>query len=111
RLGFGIFVHTFDLRGFFGGDAETYDFRGFMLMQSWYDQMAVNPRFLANTKSSPGWGMYYIVGALYSLTGRNIFAAQSLCGVVGAATAPLVYFCANSIFGNRKVARVAAGFV
>src|SRR5881227_430009 len=35
RLGFGIVVHVFDLRDFFGGDAFTYDFRGYTLMQSW----------------------------------------------------------------------------
>src|SRR5262249_19158418 len=35
RLGFGIMVHVFDLRDFFGGDAVTYDFRGDLLMHSW----------------------------------------------------------------------------
>ncbi|HEX3100806.1 MAG TPA: hypothetical protein VHQ01_03380, partial [Pyrinomonadaceae bacterium] len=39
---------------------------------------------------------------------RNIFAAQSFCAVIGAATAPMVYFCANKIFNNLKVAKIAA---
>jgi len=108
RLGFGIFVHIFDLRDFFGGDANTYDFRGFAIMQSWFDQAVLDPIMLKQSETSPGWGLYYLIAALYSITGRNIFAAQSMCGVIGAATAPLVYFCANKIFNNQNVARTSA---
>ena len=109
RLAFGMFVHVFDLRDFFGGDAKTYDFRGLILMQSWFGEgVSIDPIYINQTKASPGWGMYYLVGAIYSLLGRNIFAAQSLCGVVGAATAPMVYFLSNKIFSNRNVARTSA---
>jgi 4-amino-4-deoxy-L-arabinose transferase-like glycosyltransferase len=110
RLGFGVAVHMFDLRGFFGGDAATYDFRGFLLMQSWIGggSMADDATLIAQARSGPGWGMDYLVGFLYMMIGRNIFAAQSLCGVVGAATSPMVYFCANRIYANQKVARTSA---
>jgi len=110
RLGFGIIVHVFDLRGFFGGDALTYDFRGDLLMHSWVGSgQILDPMTLqAFSPSSPGWGMYYVVGFLYLLVGKNIFAAQSFCGVIGAATAPMVYFCALRIFGNRPVAKTSA---
>src|SRR5262245_30529294 len=35
RLAFGIVIHYFNLRQFFGGDANTYDFRGSMLLDQW----------------------------------------------------------------------------
>ena len=110
RLAFGIFVHWFDLRAFFGGDANTYDYKGNLLMQSWLGQVpASDPEVQqAAAMSGPGWGMNYLVGALYLIIGRNIFAAQSFCAVIGAATAPLVYFCSLHIFRNRGVAKFAA---
>jgi 4-amino-4-deoxy-L-arabinose transferase-like glycosyltransferase len=110
RLAFGIAVHVFDLRGFFGGDALTYDFRGDLLMHSWIGGGQILDPDTQQTlsSSSPGWGMNYLVGFIYLILGRNIFAAQSFCGVIGAATAPMVYFCAWKIFGNRPVARTAA---
>src|SRR6185369_7792558 len=40
--------------------------------------------------------------------GKNMLAAQSFCGVIGAATAPMVYFCAKKLFANNRVARVSA---
>jgi len=109
RLAFGAFVHIFDLRDFFGGDAETYDFRGFVLMEYWLGQArSIDPIFINQTKTGPGWGMYYLVGAIYSVIGKNIFAAQSFCGVVGAATVPLVYFLSDKVFTNKNVARTSA---
>jgi 4-amino-4-deoxy-L-arabinose transferase-like glycosyltransferase len=110
RLGFGIFVHVFDLRTFFGGDAITYDYKGYLLLQSWLGHIPsgdIEVRQAASMSGS-GWGMNYLVAALYAITGRNIFAAQSFCAVIGAATAPLVYFCSTKIFRNKGVGRFAA---
>ncbi|MGI8812957.1 MAG: phospholipid carrier-dependent glycosyltransferase [Pyrinomonadaceae bacterium] len=103
RLAFGILVHFFDLREFFGGDANTYDIRGNLLAELWAGRGSASA-----TTSGPGWGMYYIVGGLYTIFGRNILAAQSFCAVFGAATAPLVYFCSQKLFKNRKVSRFSA---
>jgi len=114
RLGFGILVHLFDLRGFFGGDAATYDYRGFILMQTWIGgtTQVLDPMTAgALSTSAVGWGMNYVVGFIYLLVGRNILAAQSFCGVVGAATAPMVYYCAKKIFGNDRVAKNSAWVV
>ena len=114
RLGFGLFVHVFDLRGFFGGDALTYDFRGYLLMQTWTGgiKQVLDPMTAtALSPSAVGWGMNYLVGFIYLFTGRNILAAQSFCAVIGAATAPMVYFCARRIFGNDRVAKNAAWVV
>jgi hypothetical protein len=52
--------------------------------------------------------MNYFTGFIYLLLGRNIFAAQSICAVIGAATAPMVFFCSRKIFNNLKVAKISA---
>src|SRR5205823_7040959 len=90
RLVFGIIVHVFDLRDFFGGDANTYDFRGAKLVDFWAGIAPPDdPKvIIASTTTGPGWGMNYLVAFLYTLFGKNIFLAQSFCAVFGAATAP-----------------------
>jgi len=110
RLLFGLLVHTFDLRLFFGGDANTYDFRGAALLSQWLNaSQFVDPetQFFLRTLG-PGWGMYYVVAAIYAIFGRDILAAQSFCAVIGAATAPMVYFCSLKVFQNARVAKTAA---
>jgi len=106
RLAFGLFVHIYDLREFFGGDANTYDFLGNELLLRWTDAVLTpNPTVeFALQNIASAWGMYHLVAGIYYLVGRNILAAQSVCGVIGAAIAPMVYFCAITLFGNRKVA-------
>jgi 4-amino-4-deoxy-L-arabinose transferase-like glycosyltransferase len=110
RLAFGVFIHVFDLREFFGGDANTYDFRGWRLVEYWAGVVDIgDPDLqLARSTSGAGWGMNYLVAGIYYVLGRNIFAAQSFCAVFGAATAPMVYFCASKMFANRRVARYSA---
>ncbi len=110
RLGFGVFIHAFDLRAFFGGDAMTYDFFGNRLVEYWMGQASPDEYFTRNAirTTGPGWGMNYFVGTIYFALGRNIFAAQSICGVIGAATVPMVYMCAHKIFHNTRVARMSA---
>jgi hypothetical protein len=110
RILFGIVIHVFQLREFFGGDALTYDFLGNRLVEIWSGIPVPNDimTLRAASMSGPGWGMNYFVGALYFITGRNIFAAQSLCAVVGAASAPMVYFCGLKLFDNKSVARTSA---
>jgi 4-amino-4-deoxy-L-arabinose transferase-like glycosyltransferase len=110
RLAFGIFIHVFELRDFFGGDARTYDFNGWRLVEYWTGQVFSDDMALQRAWSleGPGWGMNYLVAGVYYLTGRNIFAAQSLCAVFGAATAPMVYYCATKMFRNNRVAKISA---
>ena len=110
RLAFGIFVHIYDLREFFGGDAITYDFNGWKLVEYWTGQIQSDDLLAQRAWSTagPGWGMNYLVGGLYYILGRNIFAAQSFCAVFGAATAPMVYFCAVKMFSNRSAGKIAA---
>lgn len=111
RLLFGAFLHFFNLREFFGPDATTYDFFGNRLKEIWFGQRTIVDDFLSQralSTSGPGWGMNYLVGIIYSIIGRNIFAAQTFCGVIGAATAPLVYICSYKIFQNHRVGKISA---
>jgi 4-amino-4-deoxy-L-arabinose transferase-like glycosyltransferase len=110
RMGFGILVHIFEWRGFFGGDALAYDKSGASLVAVWLGQNLQSDLLIFQIAPGSGfaWGMTYFTGFIYLLLGRNIFAAQSFCAVVGAATAPLVFFCAKKIFNNLQVAKVSA---
>jgi 4-amino-4-deoxy-L-arabinose transferase-like glycosyltransferase len=107
---FGAFIHTFDLRGFFGGDAITYDLFGKIIVDIWFNTVTASEMLVqkATSTGTPGWGMNYLTAVIYLFTGRNILAAQSFCAVIGAATAPMVYICAQRIFNNRQVSRNAA---
>ena len=110
RLAFGLILHVFDLRNFFGTDATLYDRAGQRLVEVWFNYTVRNEDYLIEriNASDSGWGMYYLIGAIYTFTGRNILAAQSFCAVIGAATVPMVYSCAHKIFNNRRVEKISA---
>jgi len=110
RLIFGTFIHVFSLREFFGSDAISYDLMGKRLVDIWFHDATVNDWFSqrALSSSTPGWGLTYLVAFLYSIIGQNILAAQFMCATIGAATAPMVYVCAQKIFHNGRVGRIAA---
>jgi len=110
RMTFGLLVHLGDWRQFFGGDAITYNFNGSALIDHWLYNVPLSDDLIYQTslEASTGWGMNYFVAAIYYVLGKNIFAAQSICAVFGAATAPLVYSCARTIYKNENVARTAA---
>lgn len=110
RVAFGIMIYIFDLQLFFGADATLYDAVGQRLVEMWSGQSVEND-FLTQRASSTtdvGWGMNYLVGIIYFITGKSILIAQSFCAVIGAATAPMVYFCAKSIYNNTRVAKISA---
>lgn len=110
RMGFGLLVHIFEWRDFFGGDALAYDINGSNLVDIWLGHKLNNEliAFQNDPASGTGWGMNYLTGFIYFILGRNIFAAQSFCAVVGAATAPMVFFCSRKIFNNLRVAKTSA---
>ena len=114
RLGFGIMIQVFDLRSFFGADALSYDRSGAALVDVWLGHTEKSYAMIylnEDPASGAGWGMNYLTGFIYLLFGRNIFAAQSFCAVVGAATAPMVFFCSRRIFNNLRVAKHSALFI
>jgi hypothetical protein len=110
RMLFGAFIHLYDLRGFFGADAITYDMFGKTIIDFWFYGASPNDMLVrkATSTGTPGWGMNYLTAIIYMFTGRNLLAAQSFCAVIGAATAPMVYVCAQKIFHNISVSKNAA---
>ncbi|HNQ15352.1 MAG TPA: glycosyltransferase family 39 protein [Pyrinomonadaceae bacterium] len=110
RVLFGVFVEWYDLFGFFGGDALTYDSLGKQIIAVWNGTASPNDVWSRRAMSTgtPGWGINYLVAAIYSITGPNILAGQAFCAVVGAATSPLAYLCSINVFQNRRVGRFAA---
>ena len=111
RMLVGTLIFAFHLQEFFGGDAMTYDFFGNALVKYWegekYYWFYVQRFVGTGTGGAGGWGMLYLVGAVYRLVGRNMLAVQFVNGILGAATAPLIYLCARHIFAHQRVARVA----
>ena len=109
RMIIGTAIFVFRGQDFFGGDAVTYDFFGNAQLLGWggdkYYQSVAN-QFVRSGEGS-GWGMVYVVAAVYGLIGRNMFAVQLMNSVFGAATAVVVYLCAYQVFKNLRVARIA----
>jgi hypothetical protein len=110
RLLIGTTIFVFHWQEFFGGDANTYDIMGLAQLDAWYGDrssaVAVN-RFVGGGSGS-GWGMVYLVAAIYGLIGRNLLATQLVNSVFGASTAVVIFLCAKHVFNNLRVARVAA---
>ncbi len=110
RLLFGVFIHSLSLREFFGGDATAYHSHGSDWVDVWLglSQPTQQLLYFNNPASGAGWGMNYLVAAIYWTFGKEIFIAQSFCGVIGAATAPIVFSCSRMIYNNLKVAQIAS---
>jgi len=110
RIVLGIAIYLLDLSSFFGPDAETYHYRGGLVVDYWNGLVPGTlpevVRFTATTGA--GWGMHYLVAGIYFIVGKNALAAQALVWVAGAATAPLAYLCSGALFKNRRVAQVSA---
>jgi hypothetical protein len=110
RMIVGTAIFVFHGQDFFGGDAVTYDFFGGAQLEAWRGDKYM--RGIANlfTQSGEGsgWGMVYMVAAIYGLIGRNMLAIQLVNCVFGAATAVLIFLCAHRIFNNLRVARFAS---
>jgi hypothetical protein len=109
RMIIGLTIFTFKGQNFFGGDAITYDYFGYAQMLGWggdkYYQSIANQ--FVRSGVGAGWGMVYLVAAVYQLVGRNMLATQLMNCVFGAATAVVIYLCAHHVFQNIRVARIA----
>jgi 4-amino-4-deoxy-L-arabinose transferase-like glycosyltransferase len=98
-----------DMEAFFGGDAHTYDIFGKSLLQSWSGDIYHGARYAGFIKSGAGaWGMLYVVAGVYALIGENLYAVQLINASVGASTAVVVYYVAQTLFSNVRVSRLAA---
>jgi hypothetical protein len=103
-------IFIFNGQSFFGGDAITYDFVGSRQLSAWGgDKYAASivEQFVGKGVGS-GWGMVYLVAGIYGIIGRNMLAIQFLNAVLGAATAVIIFLCAQEVFGNTRVSRLAA---
>jgi hypothetical protein len=113
RVLVGTMIYVFHMQEFFGGDANTYDLFGYSLLKVWqgekYYQSVVNT-FIGESGAG-AWGMLYLVAVVYGIVGRNPLAVQFVNAVLGAATAPVIFLCAQHIFNNRKVSRISGYFV
>jgi 4-amino-4-deoxy-L-arabinose transferase-like glycosyltransferase len=99
----------FNMQEFFGGDAITYDFFGYAQMKAWQGDtfyQAVADRFMGGQASA--WGMVNLIAVIYTVIGRNTLAIQFVNSVIGAATAVLIFHCAQRVYQNVRVARIAA---
>lgn len=104
RMVVGILIFNFRLQEFFGGDAFAYDFAGQMLADYWRSPLRSLPHPLGGREL----GFSYLVAVVYSVIGRNSLAIQFFNATLGAATAVLVYLCAQHLFHNLRVARISA---
>lgn len=109
RMIIGLAIFAFRGQDFFGGDAITYDYYGNAQMLGWGGDrywQSIAHRFVQSGEGS-GWGMVYLVAAIYSVVGRNMLAVQLMNSVFGAATAIVIYLCSHQVFKNIRVARIA----
>ena len=110
RVLIAIAIFVFNGQDFFGGDAWTYDHFGLLQMNAWGGDRSAQTSvdMFIGTGFGSSWGMLYIVGGIYAIIGRNMLAIQLFNVVLGAATAPIIFLCAEHVFNNRRVSRVAA---
>lgn len=110
RVLIGTLIFVFNGQSFFGGDALTYDYFGLQQLRAWGGNQFAQSQvtvFVGKGEGS-GWGMLYLVASIYGVLGRNMLAVQFFNAVLGAATAPIIFMCAQQVYGNAKVARLAA---
>jgi len=107
RVLVGTLIYAFHAQDVFGGDALTYDFYGVAQSKAWggdkYYEGLTSRWF-----GSSGWGMMYLVAAIYRIIGRNMLAVQFVNAALGAATSAVTYLIAANLFGNTRTARVTA---
>ncbi len=110
RVLIGTLIYGLRLQEFFGGDALTYDYFGHALVQVWNGNKSYQGAIdvFSGGGAASGWGMLYMVGAIYKIIGRNMLAVQYVNSILGAASAPIAYLIAMEIFPNRRVARACA---
>ncbi len=109
RMIIGLAIFCFRGQDFFGGDALFYDAMGYTQLLGWggdqHFQRLANQ--YVQSGSGAGWGMVYLVAGVYGIVGRNLLAMQLVNSVLGAATAVIIFLCAQHVFQNSRVARIA----
>ena len=109
RIILATIIYTGHWEEFFGGDATTYDTLGQSLVQAWHGDEYHASFYSAFVRSGAGaWGMIYMVAGVYELIGSNRFAIQLINASIGAGTAVVVFYSAQTLFSNLRVSKLAA---
>jgi 4-amino-4-deoxy-L-arabinose transferase-like glycosyltransferase len=109
RIILATIIFTGNMEEFFGGDANTYDLLGQSLVQAWHGNEYHASFFTGFVQSgASAWGMVYMVAGVYELIGSNKLAIQLINASVGAATAVVVFYSAQTLFSNLRVSKLAA---
>ncbi len=105
-----LFIYAFELETAFGPDALTFDLAGRRIVDYYAGALDISAWGVEKALSftDTGWGMNYFVAGFYYMSGANRLAIQFISCVFGTATIPAVYFCANKIFNNIRVAKYSA---
>ena len=109
RIVLAMVIYVGHMEDFFGGDANTYDIFGQSLLESWHGNAYHTDKYQGFVASgAAAWGMLYLVAAVYEVIGPNMLAIQLINAAVGAATAIVVYYVAQTLFGNVRVSKLSA---
>lgn len=102
-------IYQLGLRDRLAPDWETYDFFGSELTRYWQEGGLTGAAWITSdiARYRSGWGMYYFVGAIYYVIGRNPLALQLVCGVAGANACVLVYKISRMVYPVQRVARLS----
>ena len=112
RIVVAAWIFISNTQEFFGGDAITYDFYGFAQMKAWQGDSYYRTMSAGFTEGqASAWGMVNMIGVVYSVIGRNTLAIQFVNSIIGAATAILIFHCAQHVYKNFRVAKIAVLFV
>jgi len=110
RIIVGLAIFVYNGQEFFGGDALTYDYYGWAQLKGWGGDQYLQSRVVeyVGVGLAAGWGMIYMIAGIYAFVGHNPLAVQLVNSVLGAATAILIFLCAQHLFNNLRVSRFAA---
>jgi len=107
RMLVAVAIFGFHGQDFFGGDAITYDFFGNAQMLGWagdkYFQAIAN-QFVRSGEGS-GWEWFTWLPLSTEPLGQHARSA-AMDSVFGAATAVVIFLCAQHVFHNFRVARI-----
>jgi hypothetical protein len=103
-------IYSRHLQQFLGADAETYDFFGNALLQSWEGLVDPNAFWLVRytSTSTSGFGMFYFVAGIYYAIGQNPLAIQLINCAFGAGACITGYKIVMILYPNQRVARAVA---
>ena len=110
RWALALIIDWKHLQPFFGPDAQTFDEVGMSIANAWKGLIPSGSSWLTGYTGygRSGWGMFYYVGSVYYLVGRDQLLVQLINCALGAASCITVYKIAQLLYPEVRVARTAA---